>query len=182
MMTKQPSFTMLELLVVLLLIGVGTTFFLGRLSDKKQNVEWPFIQQDIEKLINFSCQEAISWQKVYRLVFQHQEKDLDVIRIEEENILPDDVGKKIYKPIVSYLFEKDYQLPKEVRITAVYLGKENLLDNKATTAFCYIEPSGMVQEVAIQLTRHIEKFESKITLKIDPFSGSCQLFDGHVKP
>ena len=181
-MNKQPSFTMIELLVVLVLLGIGTAMFFSRLSNKKPNVEWPFIQQDIEKLISFTRQEAMSWQRVYRLVFQHQEKDLDSIRIEEENISPEDPGKKIYKPIISYFFQKDFQLPKEVRIFAVYLGKENLLDNRATTGFCYIEPSGMIQEVYIQLTRKIEQFEGKATLKIDPFMGSCQFFDGLVKP
>lgn len=182
-MNKQRSaFTFIEITVVLALIGVIAAVLLPRLVRRSPAVEWKNILDDFNNIVSFTRQEAVANQKVYRLTFKSSgEQGLDTIMIEEEKDDPDKPGKKMYPIVSSYYFTTTYTLAKGVKLSAVYIGKQNQLDEKGG-AHCYIIPDGLVQDVIIRVIRTINGVESKGSFRMNPFMGTFEFFDGFIKP
>lgn len=178
----RSAFTFIEITVVLALIGVIAAVLLPRLVRRSPAVEWKNILDDFNNIVSFTRQEAVANQKVYRLTFKSSgEQGLDTIMIEEEKDDPDKPGKKIYPIVFSYYFTTTYTLAKGVKLSAVYIGKQNQLDEKGG-AHCYIIPDGLVQDVIIRVIRTINGVESKGSFRMNPFMGTFEFFDGFIKP
>ncbi len=174
---------MFELVVVILLIGVIASVFLPRiLRQRKPSVEWPVILDNLNNLILFARQEAIANRQVYRLRFQSNPKGLDTIRVEIEKDNPEKPGTKIYDAVSSYYFKTFYELDSQIRIKAVYLGRNEQLDEHRGVGFCYVIPDGLVEDVMLHVARRMNGNEITVTFKMNPFAGKFEMLDGRVKP
>lgn len=171
----RKAFTLLEILVVMALIGVMTTFILSQLSKRKPNMDWLAVTQEINNLLLFARQEAIASHKVHRLVFRS-----DLIFVEEELI--NKRGKATeyaYRPVASLSASSRYELPAGITIDAVYAQKKDSFKEQGGQAFCYIVPDGLIQPVKLFLTRVEPQQESKVTIQFQTFLGECTYQDGH---
>jgi Tfp pilus assembly protein FimT len=176
------AFTFLEMVVVLLLIGVIATVFIPKISRRSPTAEWSNVLDDLNNLVFFARQEAISNQRVYRLVFQSRQNAPDTVRVEQENDDPEKPGRKIYTPVSSYYFSATYQFSDQLKLKAVYSGKYDTLAEQRGNAFCYVIPDGLVQDIAVQITRRIDSVETGGTYRMNPFFGKFEFYDGYVKP
>ena len=175
-------FTLIEIMVVIVLIGFVATIGLPRLFHRPPSSEWKTIVEDINNLVLFARQEAISNQKNYRLKFKSISKGIDFVVVEEEKDDPEKPDHKIYERAYSPYFNTNYILSEYVKITGVYHGKnETMADNK-NEGYCFVIPDGLVQDVLVHLTRRHEGEESKASFKMMPFLGGFEYFDGFVKP
>ena len=73
-------------------------------------------------------------------------------------------------------------LPENIKFRAFYLGKVEQFSENKNEAYCYIIPTGVVQDVSIQVVRIIGGLEEKATFKIEPFFGVFEFHEGLLKP
>lgn len=182
MASRSSGFTLLEMLVVITLIGFLATMVLPRLIRRPPSVEWPHILNDLNNLVFFARQEAISNYNVYRLRFKSLGKGLDFVVVEIEKKHPEKADQKIYERVFSPYFSTRYELSEHVSINAVYLGKEDLMSVHNGEGYCYVISDGLVQDVYVHLTRRYKGEESRATFKMMPFLGEFEYLEGHKRP
>jgi len=180
--TLTNGFTLLEIMIVMVVIGMLATITIPRFFRKTPQTDWVTITDEINNLVYYARQEAISNHQVYRLHFfaKAGEPHRVVVEIEQDDL--EKAGKKIYQPIKSSYFNPVYTLPEIIEIEAVYHGKEEELGENKSEAFCYVIPNGLVQETLLHLIRTQEEKESKASLIMLPFSGKFELREGFIKP
>ena len=127
-------------------------------------------RSELNNMLYFARQEAITTQKVHRLVFKSKTKE---ILVETEN--PE--SESGFEPVSSHYFTTQYQFPDEINIISVTRDKEDLLDNKAKTGYCYVVPHGLVQGLDLKLLRNFNEQESEEIFRIEPFLGNFSLIE-----
>lgn len=186
MLRTSTGFTLIEILVVLFLIGIMATIGIPRfLLDRQPKAEWPTIVDDINNLVIFARQEAISNQAVYRLVFKKQKKGRDVVLVQREGRDPEKPLKKVYNEVTSGYIQARYELPEAIKFQALYHGKQEEFAENKNEGYCYVIPDGLVQDVLIHLTKKKNdkgKKEVQGTLRMSPFFGKFEFFDGFARP
>ncbi|MBY0352947.1 prepilin-type N-terminal cleavage/methylation domain-containing protein [Candidatus Babeliales bacterium] len=180
-MKKPYAFTLIEMLVVIVLIGIIATMTIPRLMRRSPSTEWPNIVDEMNNLVSFARQEAICTQRVHRLRIKAGKETPTFVVVEDERTDPENPQKKIYHQVASDFFETRYDLAQEIAVNAVFIGKRELFA-QSREAFCYIISDGLVQDVLLHLSRQEDKKVSQVSLKMNPFLGTFTLLDGHVKP
>lgn len=169
-------------MLVVVVIGIIATTVLPRFMTKKPADQWEAVLDEINNLVYFARQEAISKQRVYRIHFKSTRKANDIAIVEIESDDPDKPGKKIYSPVESYYFKPKYTFPSSITLQAVFHGKEEQLSQNKQNAFCYVIPNGLVQEIFIHLLKTEDEKQTKVTFKVSPFFGKFEMLKGFVKP
>lgn len=182
MKLMRSAFTMVEMMVVILLIGVVVSYFLPRLNRRSPALEWSSILRDLDNLIVFTRQEAIAHQKVYRLAFKSNRNAPDEVRVEEEQDDPQKPGKKIYPLVSSYYFKTTYLFNAAIKLDGVFQGKTEMLAEQKGVAYCYVVSDGLVQDVMVHLVRKLDNQETKGSFRMNPFFGKFEFYEGSVKP
>lgn len=182
-MNKNSSaFTLFETLIVLAIIAFMATIISPWLFKKKPAQNWPMILDRFNSFLYFARQEAISTNKVYRIVFKLNKNEPDFILIQEELEDPENPDKVIYQQVSSEYFKTKYKLPDTIKMIAFYKGKvEQFVENKGN-GYCHVIPNGLVEEVMIYLIRKIDDKEEKVTFKVSPFVGKFDFYEGFLKP
>lgn len=178
----RSAFTMVEMMIVLLLIGVVASYLLPRLNRRSPALEWSTILRDLDNLIFFTRQEAIANQKIYRLAFKSNKNAPDQVLIEQEMDDPEKPGKKIYQLVSSYYFATTYTFNPAIKLAAVYIGKQDMLEDQRGWGYCYVIPDGLVQEILIHLVRKLDNEETKGSFKMNPFFGKFEFYESVLKP
>ena len=182
---KRSGFTLLEILVVMVFIGIFATMAIPRLIKQSPDKSWVHVTYEINNLIHFARQESIATQKIYRLAIIKEKETRDILRIEveTESDEPKRPGKRLYTPAYSEYYDPTYKLPNDISVISVFKDKDNILEGqKIRKAYCHIIPQGLVEEVLIHLTRREDDgSKSKISLRMAPFMGVFSRFDGHIK-
>jgi prepilin-type N-terminal cleavage/methylation domain-containing protein len=176
--TRRASFSLLEILIVVVVIGILATMTLPRLMRKPPESEWKTVLDELNNLVTYGRQEAIANKKVYRLHFISNRTSGDTVQVEVEKDNPEKPGEKIFVTISSYYFKPIYKVPQEITIQGVYSGTKNEFEDSKGNAYCYIVPDGLVQEVTVQMDREIKGQKSSMKFMMIPFFGN---FETHEK-
>ena len=179
---RHAGFTMIEIMVVIMLIGMFTTFVVPRFFKRPLAIEWTAITDDLNALVSFARQEAIANQKNYRLAFCKQLKGPCSVSVLKEDKDPEDAKKIIYIPVESLYFNARYEFAPSVTCENFYYNKREQFEENKGFGFCHVTSDGLVQDVLIHLLRVYEGRESRASIKILPFVGKFELFDTHIKP
>lgn len=165
MTTVRHAFSMLEVLVTVLIIGIGASLVMPRLTRRTQESEWPAIQGELNTLLYFARQEAVSSQKTHRISCDKREGS---VRVE---VLVDS-QKDAYEPTSSAYFDATYTLPKGVEFVTMKRDKKDLFVQHRGMGRCMVMPQGVVQEALITLRRVSKNdIEDTRTFKVEPFLG-----------
>jgi len=178
----RRAFTMIEMMVVIFLIGVVATIAIPKLAYKTPQAEWSTVLDDLNNLVLFARQEAISNQKIYRLTFNQNGEKPDSVTIELEGNDPEKVGKKIYTPVDSYYLKTRYEFHPSIKLKAFYHGKREQFYGGDGDNHCYIIHDGLVQDVLVHLSKIENNIEFKVSFKMMPFYGKFELIDGFARP
>jgi prepilin-type N-terminal cleavage/methylation domain-containing protein len=184
-MIHRNGFSLIEMMIVIALIATMATLILPRMIGRQPSTEWPSIVDDLNNLVIFARQEAISSQGIYRLTFKSVIEGRDLVLIEQEKKDPEKPQQKIYEQVSSSYLKTRYKFPEAVKIKALYAGREEMLSDNKGTGHCYIISDGLVQDVFLHLTRtpnEKDKKEINVTLKMMPFFGRFELLDGFIRP
>jgi|GEM_PF-1153504 hypothetical protein len=181
---RSNAFSMIELLIVVIFIGVIATISMPKLVRKSPDTSWEHVADEINNLVYYARQESISVQKTHRIALHSNSEKKDLINVEIESYDPEDPGKRIFKETTSYYFSPKYELPENIKLESVLHGKENLLKNsKNKVAYFHVIPQGLVQDILLHLTRTEEDGTiSKASLKMEPFFGHFKFYKGFKKP
>ncbi|MFA5307221.1 MAG: type II secretion system protein [Candidatus Babeliales bacterium] len=178
---KNSAFTLLEMMVVIALVAVIAVFTAPRLFRRAPAVEWKNITEDLNNLVLFARHNALEQRKPYRLVFR-QGQAHDTVTVEASVDDPDKPGRIKYEQASPDYMATTYKFADAVKLRAVYHGKIEMLAEQRGVAYCAVTADGLVQDVVVHLVRTLDGVESSGTLKMNPFFGTFDFFDGLVRP
>ena len=164
---KRRAFTLLELMIGLFIIGLGASMVVPRLLRRSPDTEWPALQEELNTMLCFARQEAIRTQKVHRLAFNKKQRTMIV----EERDGDTEKGEPKFSLVSSLYFSTTYTFPGSVHIDTVKLGKKDLFEENKASAWCYIVPNGLVQQIIITLVRDEQGKTEKKSFEAAPFLG-----------
>ena len=170
-------------MVVVVIIGILATMILPRIMKREPTSSGESITEEINNLVYYARQEAISNQKNYRLHFKSNRFEQDFVEVEEEGRDAEKPQKIIYIPVTSY-FKTKYLLPKNTTLESFYIGKEEQFAENKGNAYCNVIPNGLVQESLIHLSQEDEEdpeYKSEVSLKMSPFFGRFELNEGFLR-
>lgn len=168
-------------MVVLALIGFLIAMVTPRLTRRSLSSEWKNITADLNNLALFVRQESVAEQRPFRLHFvRGKNNGVDAV-IAERFDRVDQKGNRFFEKVVSPYFRADYEFPRDVKIRAIFLGKQELF-RESSDACCYVVPDGLVQHVFVQLYRIDSKQEDAVTLKMLPVECQFELVEKQVRP
>lgn len=162
------AFSLMEIMIGLLIIGLGASMVVPRLLRRSPALEWPAIQQELNNVLYFARQEAITSQKVHRLTFAQKKRTI-AVKIEDGEAKP---GIPKFSPVYSTYFTTVYELPEQVTLEYVKLGKKELFGENKGIASCYVVPNGLIQDVVVGLVREDAGETSKKSFAAAPFLGT----------
>jgi len=167
----KRAFTVIELLIVVFIVGLGASMVVPRLLRRSPSTEWTTIRGELNNMLYFARQEAITSQKVHRLVF-NQKQRLVTVEVDSGEEKP---GVHTYEVASSYYFTTNYTLPEEVSFTTIKLGKIDLFEENKGVAYCYVVPHGLVQDIQVTLRRKAQDGESVCVFHVSPFLGKFEI-------
>ena len=177
----RPAFTLMEIMIAMVVIGIIATMALPRLTRKDPSSNWPTVIDEINNLVFYARQDAISNYKNYQLRFTSKAIKPDIIAIEEEKASAENPSKKVFMPTQAFGFSTSYSLPKTITIEAVYHDRTEEMENNKGNGYCHIIPNGLVQKTIIHLSRIEKNITSKISLRMMPFFGKFEMLEGFVR-
>lgn len=182
MLKASRAFTLIEIMVVVVIVGIMATLILPRLTRRPPSSEWPIVLDDLNNLIYFARQEAISHQKLHRLYFQKKGKEGTTVTVQVEKQDPEHPEKNLFEAVDSGYFSTTYKLSEFIQIDNIFHGKHDEWAEGNGKASCYVVPNGLVQDVLIRLTRNYDGEASKVSFRMKPFLGKFDLVQGHIRP
>lgn len=177
----RNAFTLLEVMLVVVVIGFVATMVMPRLIRRSPSIEWKNVRDEINNLVYFARQAAITTLIPHRLTFDTR-KPNHVIRVEREEFDPENSEKKVFVPASAYYFKPEYRFPEGISMYEVYQGRVELLSENKGVAHCYVVGSGLVQDILLHIIRKQETGEARASLEMEPFFGVFELSDGFKKP
>lgn len=158
-----------------------------RLVRRAPSSEWPTIRDELNNMIYFARQEAITSQIVHRLVFAPKQGEIYVEKLVKKNVgknssvsVATSSGKKqekdLFEKVHSHYFTSNYMLPEAVSITSLKRGKKDLLpEGKNPRGYCYVVPHGLVESLTLVLTRTEDESSELQEFNMEPFLGKFVL-------
>ena len=164
----QTAFSMIEIMVVILIIGLMASMILPRLVQRSPDAAWPAIADECNNMLYFARQEALTSQKIHRLVFNKKERSMHV-EVDAGEKKP---GVRDYQKVHSHYFTSSYTLPETVDFLSMKRGKKELFAENKGVAYCYVVPHGLVEDGVIRLERNEIEKTSAIHFTVQPFLGA----------
>ncbi|MBD3273614.1 prepilin-type N-terminal cleavage/methylation domain-containing protein [Candidatus Dependentiae bacterium] len=179
---KRSAFTLIEILIVMVIIGFMVTIIPSWIFKKKVDATLPAVMSEFNNLLLIARQQAVLNQKTCRLFFKSEKnlRDYVVVQIMEQD--PENSEKKVFKVASSEYLDTKYDLPKGIKLEAVYLDGNELFSENKGEAYCYITPNSLVQDIMVHIIRRLDDLDQKATFKIEPFIGEFELYNGFLKP
>lgn len=179
---SSKAFTLIEMMVVVVLVGIAATIIIPKLYMRKPHAEWQTVLDSLNNMVFFARQEAISDQKVYRLLFKSNQSSEDYLVVEQETIDVDEPTKKVYEQVKSDYFDTRYDFDESIKMVAFYVDGKEQFEEKKDTGLCYVVPNGLVQDIMIRFVKKKDDKESKVSFKMMPFEGKFVMYEGFLKP
>jgi len=178
----RRGFTLIEVMVVVVVIGILATMVLPRLTRKSPSAKWENVLDDLNNLVYFARQESISDHKTYRLHFIVDKDGIATVQIEIEDVDPEKPGATVFPRIKPMFFKPTYTFPKEIELKAVYHNREEELEANKNNAYCYIIGNGLVQQTILHLIKTERDKVDRVSFKMEPFLGKFELVQGLIAP
>jgi type II secretion system protein H len=157
---RQSGFTLVELAIVILLIGLFAAITVPRISGSGDR-DLRASARGLAGTVKYLYNEAALSGREYRLRFNIDEGTYQARRLELDGELTEVGGPGRLKRL------KGETRFREIRITS----KGRSTSGEVTTE---IHPGGWLEETVIHLTNRDEG----VTLRINPFTGSTEVYDG----
>ena len=159
------------MLIVVFIIGLGASLVMPRLLRRSPDKEWPSIQSELSNMLYFARQEAITSQKVHRIVFDKRKRRA-IVEVDAGEHKP---GVRAYEPIKSMYYTSEYQLPEGVSFLSLVLGKKELFEENKGIGWCYVVPHGLVQDIVLKMERIDMDQVTQRIFKVAPFLGTIEM-------
>lgn len=182
--TNKSGFTLLEIMVAILVIGLMAAIVLPRLQtvspDQNRN---DFVAQ-LNGLMQFAWQHALTSGLMHRIVFDFDNKKIVVEAADKQSEKKDPA----YKPVARSYFGNSMEIPDNLDIINFFIahaGDEMRKSGTTHKVWFFIVPDGLTQEVTINFVDYADVLQNEdprqFGLVLNPFSAQFKLYDAFQK-
>lgn len=173
---KNLGFTLLEIVVAIAIIALMATLVIPRFGRKK--TERDIFIHDFNALLVHSYNNALMTGKIQKVVWDVDKKSISVETATDER---DSSGALKFKPLQAGYVKKALKIPDEFSLKNFFIkGKDELLEGPTKKLWFYIMPSGIAQEIIINIFD--TKTEQEIGMILNPFTVQVKVYDQYQKP
>ncbi len=178
---KNSGFSLLELLVVMFLIGIMTTFALQLYRNVKPAYKQEQFADNVRTLLAIAWQGALASGKIHRLYFDLTKR---VMLVEMQTNEPYE-EKELFAPVMRSYDQAQFTWSKSIVIKQFYIqGMESMYKPgiKTEAIWFYVMPDGMVQEIIINIEETVDDSKLPLSIVINPFTAQLSTYDTFQKP
>lgn len=182
MQSKQLGISFIEILIILTLISVATSFVIPRfLNNKPRSAQKKFFTE-FNTLIGDTVLQAVKNKTVYQIYFDLNKHKI-IIKKYNEKIEEDNKHLK-FEIVPKDIFLNEIDLPSAFSIQNFFVqGKDEFSPRiKMNDAWFYIMPDGNSQAVIININDDSDNRETKFSITINPFYSQVKLHDAFQTP
>ncbi len=163
---NESGFTLVELAVVLLVIGIASAVVMPRFSGVLRRQDMRRTINVIRGTVRYLQARAALTKRVYRLTFDLDQHEMSVCFLSPEGCRPEPTREL-----------RNYVFPETVRLLDVVNPQgEKTQEGEAATHF---HPTGLAEPSTIHLGG---EGQPQKTMMIEPLAGRVKVFDGYVAP
>jgi len=181
--SKKTGFTLLELMVVMLIIGVmaslfGPTLFSGR----KPRYERDTFVARLNSLVSTARVQAILERAVHSIEFDFKKRTVEIKRAPFPGALADDFESIKGLPSAHYIWLEQFEI-KQFLVEGNDLMKA-FARKETSEVFFFVIPDGLTQEVTINFLDTKDTIDDearKVGLVLNPFTAYFKTYDTFQK-
>jgi len=182
MQNKKSGISFIEILVVLLLISIMTSFVIPRMFTNRAGMTKKRFFSDFSTLIADTVFQSIITKKVHQIFFDF---DHHQVIVKQHNPKIDEKKKEAqFEAVPKNIFNSKIVFPEEFKVRNFFIEKNDEIKagSKTNNAWFYIMPDGTSQPVIINIDDDSDGQEAKFSISINPFYSQATLHDTFQKP
>lgn len=169
---KQTGFTLLELLVVLLILGIMGSVLAPRLAPRTADTERKQFINQLNSLLRATLTQAITTQTLFQIFWDLEKR---TVEIRKHTGAYDKNGDPECKPFIIPYGAQNVTIPERFIIKQFSIeGINEMAGAKAVKQlWFYIVPDGIAQQVTVVFAdthEEVSDAEKKLTLVLNPFT------------
>jgi prepilin-type N-terminal cleavage/methylation domain-containing protein len=185
-MNKKNGFSLLELMIVLVLIGV-----LGSMVMPNLQRSTPRYERE-EFIARFNALTQLAWQQAL-ITHKAQQISVDIkkriIFLSSATGDTDRSGQPVFKPAIGLVQKTSLPIPEQIDIKQFFIEKFDMMTRstrgKADEVWFYIIPEGMAQDVVVNFIDTKDMLNNTprpVGLVLNPFTAQFKIYDAFQKP
>jgi prepilin-type N-terminal cleavage/methylation domain-containing protein len=185
----KQGFTLIEILVAIILIGILATFLIPNLASRVPSYERRSFIEQLNSLTQFAWQQAITKRAVFKVSIDTVKR---TIIVEGATGAKDQKGEQKFVPIKSAYIRTQASWPEQLQIKQIYIEKDEQLSRHVSSgkkssleAWFFVMPDGITQPVVINFvdTKTLIAGKPKeVGLVLNPFTAQFKEYDIFQKP
>lgn len=184
---NRYGFTLVEVMVAILIIGLMAAIVTPNLGRKKPEYERQKFLGNLNALVRFTAQQASATGKLHRLYFDFERNKVTVEMIAEGK---DSKGEQAFKQIKGAYLQSVLTWPAYYIVKNFVIESVDELKNEASVkmqkqVWFFIMPDGLAQDVIINIEDRNPAYRKKpkqIGLVMNPFSAQFKIYDNFQSP
>jgi len=186
---RKYGFTLIEILVAIILIGILATFLVPNLVRRVPGYERKQFVEQLNALTQFAWQQAITKRLPYKILIDTVKRTMVV---EESTGERDAKGEPKFVPVKSAYVRTSAPWNEQLLVKQIYIEKDEQLSrhvgvgNKSSLeAWYFIMPDGITQPVVINFIDTKDTVDGKprdVGLVLNPFTAQFKEYDTFQKP
>lgn len=186
--SSRPGFTLIELMVVIIILGLIAAIAIPNLAGLKKGQERKLFVENLNMVMSAAWFNAMATNAVHKINFDLKNR---IITIEAEAQVPQGAKEKTKTPqqplfaTLPVAFQKkQIQWPETLEIKQFFIdGKNDIVPGRTITkVWFYIVPEGQSQEVLLNMADNSLNPPVQFSLVINPFTGRFKEYDAFQKP
>jgi len=185
-MNKKSGFTLLELLIVVLIIGVLGSVLMPNLKRSTPRYEREEFIARFNALTQLAWQQALSTNKAYQVSIDVGKK---VIFLLVDSGEKDRSGAAVFKPVIGLAQSTSITIPSQIEFKQFFIEGFDMMAkftrSKTEEMWFYIIPEGMAQDVVVNFVDTADTRDDAprpVGLVLNPFSAQFKIYDTFQKP
>jgi len=181
---NKSGFSLIELIVVIALMGLMATIAISSNRSLFPGADRKKFLAQLERLTSFAWHDAQATGKIHTIFFDIRNSQ---VRVQIDSGQRDSSGKIISQPIKRAYLNTSTPIPKNIQIKQFIIEglDESGKGGKVETAYFYLMPNGLTQQVTINLLDVKDKVGSgrarQIGLVLNPFTARFKEYDTFQK-